>query len=136
MLHDITPITSPKKNDCGPTCLAMLLAYYGKDVPLENLIEECGLTFSGCTAKDLLRVGRLHGLDLKAYQTDVDGAASADRPSICWWRYSHFVVCCGTDEAGQVVVCDPDKGRYRMSKGIFRMFYSKIAIFAGEPADA
>ena len=136
MYYDIEPITSPKPNDCGPTCLKMLLAYYGKDVPLDTLVEECSCTIIGVTAKELLRVGRLHGLDLKAYQTDVDGVADADRPSIVWWKRRHFVVCCGTDEAGQVVVCDPDKGRYRMSKGIFRMFYSKTAIFAGEPADA
>ncbi len=55
-------------------------------------------------------------------------------------KEKRFNSCVGIDgairKAGQVVVCDPDKGRYRMSKGIFKMFYSKIAIFAGEPADA
>lgn len=134
-MYDVKPITSPKQMDCGPTCLQMLLAYYGQEAALEDLIKECGITIAGCSAKDLIRVGIAHGMDMKAYKTDIDGVIMADRPSIVWWKYSHFCVCCGLDESGQVVICNPDKGRYRMSKGIFKAFYSGVALFNGEPKD-
>ena len=48
-MFDVTPVTSRREVDCGPTCLKMLLAYYGIDVPLEQLIVECGENVWGCT---------------------------------------------------------------------------------------
>lgn len=134
-MFDVNPITSPKEVDCGATCLAMLLDYYKKPWNLDELIVECHTRINGCTAKDVLRVGRDHGLDMTAFETDVDGVVNADRPSIIWWKFNHFCVCCGTDENGQVVICNPDKGRYRMSKGTFASFYSGIALFNGTPKD-
>lgn len=134
-MYDVKPITSPKQMDCGPTCLQMLLAYYGQEVPLADLISECGMSVTGVSAKDLMRVGDAHGMNMKAYKTDVDGVVNADRPSIVWWKYTHYCICCGLDDNGQVVICNPDKGRYRMSKGLFKAFYSGIALFNGEPKD-
>lgn len=134
-MFDVLPVTSEKELDCGPTCLKMLLSYYGEDVNLEDLIEECNTRFIGCSAKDLMRVGKAHGLDMKAYQMDAEETIRQDRPSIVWWKYSHWCVCCGMDEAGNVVICNPDRGRYRMSQGIFKSFYSGVALFNGEPSD-
>lgn len=134
-MYDVKPITSPRALDCGPTCLQMILDYYGQAAELDDLIKECGVKISGCSAADLVRVGAAHGLDLKAYKTDVAGVVEADRPAIVWWMYQHYCVCCGLDEAGQVVICNPDKGRYRMSKGLFKAFYSGVALFNGEPED-
>ena len=42
---------------------------------------------------------------------------------------------CGVDEKGNIVICNPDRGRYRMSKSLFGAWYSGIAIFSGEPED-
>lgn len=134
-MFDVTPITSRKPTDCGATCLKMLLAYYGQDVPLDQLIKECNTSMVGCTGKDLLRAGRLHGLDMKAYKTDAEGMFEADRPCIVWWMYAHWVVYCGLDEDGKVVICNPDRGRYRVSKGTFASFYTNVAISNGEIGD-
>ena len=134
-MFDIKPITSDKPTDCGATCLKMLLSYYDQDVDLDQLIIECNTKIIGCTAKDLMEAGKLHGLDMKAYKTDVDGILEADRPAIIWWKYGHWVVYCGLDDDGRVVVCNPDLGRYPMSRGIFKMFYTEVALFNGEPQD-
>ena len=48
MEYNVTPITSDRPFDCGPTCLQMLLAYYGTEVDLETLTRECGVTYMGC----------------------------------------------------------------------------------------
>ena len=134
-MYDIKPITSNKQLDCGPTCMKMLLDWYGKEVPLEQLVEECGLTVTGCTAADLLRVGRAHGLDMTAWRMDAAEVARQDRPSIVWWRWQHFCVCCGTTEDGKVMVADPNRGRYRMDMDTFSSLYSGVVLFNGEPAD-
>ena len=133
-MYDIQPVTSPKTLDCGATCLKMLLAYYGEDVPLNELTQECNTRIVGCTGADLMRAGRSHGLDMRAFQMDADEVVVQDRPSIVWWRHNHWCVCCGMDD-GKVVICNPDMGRYRMSVGQFRAFYTGIALFNGEPEE-
>ncbi len=134
-MYDVMPILATKAVDCGPTCLAMLLQYYGATYDMAQLVKECNVQLNGCTAKDLMRVGRAHGMDMKCYKTDAEGLYTADRPAIIWWKYSHFCVYCGLDENDQVVICNPDRGRYRMSKGLFASFYSGIAMSNGEIDD-
>ena len=134
-MYDITPITSDKATDCGATCLKMLLDYYGIDVSLDQLIKECNTRLIGCTAADVLRAGRLRGVEMHAYKTDLDGILKVDRPAIIWWKRKHFCVLCGVDEGGNIVIINPDRGRYRMSKSLFNCWYSGIALFIGEPVD-
>ena len=134
-MYDITPISSEHPTDCGATCLKMLLSYYNADVPLDQLVKECNTRLIGCTAADVLRAGRLHGQEMHAYKTDLDGILKVDRPAIVWWKRKHFCVLCGVDEGGNIVIINPDRGRYRMSKSLFKCWYSGIALFIGEPVD-
>ena len=134
-MYDITPVTSEHPTDCGATCLKMLLDYYEIDVPLDQLVKECNTRLIGCTAADVLRAGRLHGQEMHAYKTDLDGILKVDRPAIVWWKRKHFCILCGVDDAGNIVIINPDRGRYRMSKSLFKCWYSGIALFIGEPVD-
>lgn len=124
MTFGVKSITSPLPRDCGPTCLQMLLAYYGQDIPLEQLSRECHVDMVGSNMTNLSKCGRSHGLDMKNYQSDAKGAYTADRPVILWWRKKHFVVFDGIDDDGKIVIVDPDLGRYRMSKTLFAFYYS------------
>ena len=134
-MYDVKPITSDRPTDCGATCLKMLLDYYGIDVPLDQLIKDCNTRLIGCTAADVLRAGRLHGVEMHAYKTDLDGILKVDRPAIIWWKRKHFCVLCGIDEGGNIVIINPDRGRYRMSKSLFNCWYSGISLFICEPVD-
>ena len=132
-MFDILPITSIEAYDCGPTCLKMLLAYYGIDVSLDELVRECNITITGCSAGDLKRAGDAHGLEMLAFKMDAEELIIQDRPSIVWWKYAHWCVCCGTDDEGKVVICNPDRGRYRLTVGTFKSLYSGVALFNGDP---
>lgn len=134
-MYDITPVTSRRELDCGPTCLKMLLSYYGVDVDLKTLIKECGESVWGCTGADIMRAGRLHGLDMGAWRIDAEELVRQDRPAIVWWRKNHWCVLCGLDEDGKAVVCNPDRGRYRMSVESFTSLFAGVAITNGEPCD-
>ena len=134
-MFDVIPVTSPRPTDCGATCMKMLLSYYGQDADLDELIRECNTSIIGCTGKDLLRVGRAHGLDMTAWKMDAEEVIRQDRPAIIWWMYTHWVVFCGADENGKIVICNPDRGRYRVSPGTFTSFYTGVALFNGEPHD-
>ena len=134
-MFDILPVVSPRSTDCGATCLKMLLAYYGQDVALETLISETNTRLIGCSAKDLVRVGSAHGLDMKAWQTPAADLYDDDRPSIVWWMYNHWCIYAGLDDDGRVVIVNPDKGQYRVSKGVFKSFYSGVQLTNGEPQE-
>ena len=142
-MFDVNPVTSEKPFDCGPTCLKMLFDYYGNEVPLDQLIKECGVTLAGSTAADLMRVGRLHGLDMQCYSMDAEELIRQDRPAIVHWKFGHWIVFAGTDEAGRVSICNPDMGRYRMSAETFKTYFTGleshpgqgVAIFNGDPRD-
>lgn len=135
MVYDVTPITSPKRFDCGATCLQMLLGYYGINADLDTLTEELNTRIIGCSAKDMLAVGRKYGLDMKAWDESYDSVLNQDRPSIVWWKYCHWVVVCGVDENDKVVICNPDKGRYRLSKSNFAAMYTGVCLTNGSPED-
>lgn len=134
-MFDIDPVTSPLETDCGPTCMKMLLGYYGQDVTLDEMIKECNTGISGCSGKDMLRVGRAHGLDMHAYKMDAEELVKQNAPAICWWKYNHWVVFSGRDDEGKVVICNPDLGRYRMSVNTFKSMYTEVSIFGEEPRD-
>lgn len=149
MVFDVKPIVSTVPYDCGAVCLKMLLDYYGKDVDLETLYKDCNITVGGCTGADIMRAGRKYGLDMKAWAEkgckitpsvdaktiDVD-TLKEDRPAIIWWKYNHFCILCGVDdETGKVVICNPNRGRYSVSKSLFNAFYTKVSITNGEPKE-
>ena len=135
-MFDVTPITSAKELDCGPTCLKMLLGWYGIDVPLDQLIDECGTRAVGCSGADLLRAARLHGLgEVMAFKMDADELMRQDRPAIIHWKFRHWCVFAGCDTDGRVAVCNPDRGRFRMDPGTFAALYTGVAIFNGDPVD-
>lgn len=134
-MFDITPVVSPKPTDCGATCLKMLINFYGFDAPIEQLIKECNTGIAGCTGKDLVKAGRLHYMNMMSYKMDAEELVNQDRPAIVWWMYNHFVVFAGKDENGKIVICNPDKGRYRVSLSVFKSFYSGISFWNGEPHD-
>lgn len=131
-MFNVPIVTSPNPYDCGATCLKMILAYYEKDASLEKLTADCHTGIIGCTATDLKRVGNANGLDMHGYETDAEELYTADKPVIILWKHNHFCVYCGLNDAGKPVICNPDLGRYSVSKSMFNSFYSGVALCNGE----
>ncbi len=134
-MFDVIPVTCPRDTVCGPTSLKMLLAWYGIEVELAELIEACNVGVGGCTLKDVLNAGRAYGLDAVSYHMDAEELMRQDRPAIIWWKYNHFCVFAGINDAWDVVICNPSRGRYALTPGTFKSLYSHIAMFNGEPHD-
>ena len=53
--------------ECGAASLAMILAYYGRWIPLEDLRIQCGVTRDGSNAGQLAKVARAHGLEARLH---------------------------------------------------------------------
>ena len=135
-MFDIEFVSQKRATLCGPACLKMLLGWYGHSADLDELAEECHVSVDGCTAKDLLRVGREHGLDdMAAYKTDAASVLRQDRPAILYWRHCHFVIYGGLNDAGEPVLYNPGRGVYPIDRGTFEVLYSGVMLSNGRPAD-
>ena len=135
-MFDVKPTTTRNDRDCGAACTVSFLDYYDVEVTLDDMVRECHTGVHGCTAKDIIEVCRNHGItDVKAYKMDASEVIRQDRPSICWWCENHFIICCGKNEKGKVVICNPNRGRFGIEESFFEAFFSGVAIFKGEPHD-
>ncbi|MFF3342061.1 NHLP family bacteriocin export ABC transporter peptidase/permease/ATPase subunit [Streptomyces flavidovirens] len=100
--------------ECGAAALAMVLAHYGRHVPLEELRIACGVSRDGSRASNLLKAARSYGLQAKGMQMEATALAEVQAPAILFWEFNHYVVYDGTGRRfGRrgVHINDPDKGR-------------------------
>ena len=82
--------------ECGAASLCMVLAYYGKWLPLEQVRADCGVSRDGTTAKTLLRAARNYGMTAKAFLHNGESLrAKGTYPCIIHWNFNHFVVLNG-----------------------------------------
>ncbi|MER6738892.1 NHLP family bacteriocin export ABC transporter peptidase/permease/ATPase subunit [Streptomyces puniciscabiei] len=100
--------------ECGAASLAMVLAHYGRHVPLEELRIACGVSRDGSRASNLLKAARSYGLTAKGMQMDLAALAGVQAPAILFWEFNHYVVFDGMGRRfGRrgVYINDPAKGR-------------------------
>ncbi|HYL28240.1 MAG TPA: NHLP family bacteriocin export ABC transporter peptidase/permease/ATPase subunit [Candidatus Nitrosotalea sp.] len=96
--------------ECGAACLGMILGYYGRHAPLEELRVACGVTRDGSSAGNLLRAARAYALEAQGYKCDVGALRAMAPPFIIFWEFYHFVVVEGFSDDG-VELNDPAGGR-------------------------
>lgn len=58
--------------ECGAASLTMILAYYGKWLPLEQVREACGISRDGSSMFKIKRAAMNYGLDVSAYKVEVE----------------------------------------------------------------
>jgi len=113
--------------ECGAASLAMVLAHFGRFVPLEQLRVDCGVSRDGSKAGNLIKAGKKYGLDARGARLDLDDLHRKKLPMILFWNMYHFVVLEGFRK-GHYHINDPASGQRKMSPQEFGESYSGIAI--------
>lgn len=113
--------------ECGAASLCMVLAYFGKWLPLEQVRLDCGVSRDGSNASNILKAARNYGLDAQGYRCSLDGVKKMDFPLIIHWNFNHFVVLCGFKKE-KAVLCDPGRGRVEVSMTEFDEAFTGIAL--------
>ncbi|MFG3102011.1 NHLP family bacteriocin export ABC transporter peptidase/permease/ATPase subunit [Streptomyces sp. NPDC048182] len=123
--------------ECGAASLAMVLAHYGRHVPLEELRIACGVSRDGSRASNLLKAARSYGLAAKGMQMDLAALAEVAAPAVLFWEFNHYVVFDGMGRRfGRrgVFVNDPGKGRRFVSLEDFDGSFTGV-VLTMEPGD-
>jgi len=114
--------------ECGAAALTMVMAYYGKWVPLEQVRVECGVSRDGSKAKNIYLAAEHYGFDVEAFRMTPKGIREKGKfPCIIHWNMDHFVVLDGF-RGKHVYLNDPAQGEIRVTDEEFDKAFTGIVI--------
>lgn len=128
---------APERNDCGPTCVAMLLAASGQSISTTTVYAKTGATGGLISVSQLQLAAQQFGMTLTRYQgtaakamQDLRSFIDQGAPPIALIKYAylsgrqvdfadgHFVVVVGyDDQTGQIFIHDPLYLKTRRDEG-------------------
>ena len=112
--------------ECGAASLAMILAYYGKWLPLEQVREACSVSRDGSSMKNILLAAKTYGLEPSAYKVSAEDLSGME-PAIIHWNFEHFVVFKGMRK-GKAYLNDPGIGPVEIPMDEFRRSFTGVAM--------
>ncbi|MBR4193144.1 MAG: NHLP family bacteriocin export ABC transporter peptidase/permease/ATPase subunit [Oscillospiraceae bacterium] len=117
--------------ECGAACLAMVLACYGKWMPLEQVRVDCGVSRDGSRAGNVMKAARSYGLEAKGYRMGLEAVKGISAfPCIIHWNLNHFVVLCGF-RGNHACINDPARGSVKVTMDEFdKAFTGIVMVFA------
>lgn len=120
--------------ECGAASLAMVMAYYQKWIPLEQVRVDCGVSRDGSNAKNLLLAARNYGMNAKGYRFEPEILKEKGTfPCIIHWNFNHFVVLDGFRNK-KAVLNDPARGVVEISMEEFDRGFTGVCIML-EPSE-
>jgi len=104
---------------CGIACLAMIVKYYGGNIPQEKLIPTSGTSVTGTTLLGLYQASSAIGLKPEGFEAEIDDLKQLEHPAILHFSLpdglEHYVVCFGYQN-GVFLIGDPAKEMTTMSQ--------------------
>ncbi|NJK37638.1 MAG: NHLP family bacteriocin export ABC transporter peptidase/permease/ATPase subunit [Oscillatoriales cyanobacterium RM2_1_1] len=113
--------------ECGAAALAIILAYYGKVVPLVELRQICGITHNGSQASNMILSARHYGMRADGYRMEINSLRQQAPPFIVFWNFNHFLVVEGFSK-NKVFLNDPATGPRWVSGAEFAQGFTGVVL--------
>ena len=114
--------------ECGAAALAMIMAYYGKWVPLEQVRLDCGVSRDGSKAKNIYLAAEHYGFSVKAFRVSPETLKEKGTfPCIIHWNMNHFVVLNGF-RGKHVYINDPARGTVKITWDEFDRSFTGVVL--------
>ncbi|MCR5591482.1 MAG: NHLP family bacteriocin export ABC transporter peptidase/permease/ATPase subunit [Lachnospiraceae bacterium] len=114
--------------ECGAASLDMILAYYGKWIPLEQVRKDCGVSRDGSNAMNIIKAARSYGLEAEGFRVETENLKKDGMfPCIVHWEFNHFVVLRGFSR-DRAYLNDPAKGNYSVDMERFDEAFTGIVL--------
>jgi ABC-type bacteriocin/lantibiotic exporter with double-glycine peptidase domain len=120
-------ISQLEASECGAAALAMIMAGYGRWVPLAEVRVACDVSRDGVSAEGVVRAAEANGMQAAKVFADMDELDKLNLPCIVHVDFSHFVVLTGYD-SDHVWVTDPAIGELRIKKSEFAKRFTGAVI--------
>lgn len=105
--------------DCGPACLRMIAAFYGKNYSLQKLREHAHISREGVSLLGLSEAAEAIGFRTIGARITFEQLITAPKPCVVHWDQEHFVVVYKFRK-GKVYVSDPAFGLVEYSETEFK----------------
>jgi NHLM bacteriocin system ABC transporter peptidase/ATP-binding protein len=126
-VHRTPTILQMEWVECGAASLAMIFAYHGLWIPLEQLRVACGVSRDGTNASNMLKAARRFGFVAKGFRSEPKSLDQFPMPCVIHWKFNHFLVLEGLDD-WRAYLNDPAVGRRSVDLAEFDASFTGVVL--------
>ena len=116
------------ETDCGAACIATVLKYYGRSVPIRKIRKEAGTDKIGTSGFGIIKAAKKYGLSCKGFSSpDKSKIVKIPLPAIFHTQQGadHYMVVYKVSNKN-VFVCDPAIGTRKIDHEEFNKIWTGV----------
>jgi len=121
-------VQQPDAMDCGPSCLKMVAAFYGRDIPLGKLRDNSHITREGVSFLGMSDAAESEGFRTIGVKISFEKLlSSTPLPCVVHWKQRHFIVVYKI-KGDKVYIADPSSGKSILSRNDFEKGWASTTV--------